>query len=408
MVDIKIALKALSATKVRTALTMLGIVIGVASITVVMSLGEGAKQKVRDQAAQLGKDMLTIHPGQTARDKDGNITDYNFLASLGASTISEHDLATVKETPGISSASPVMVINGSISSGVGQPPVKGSSIIATDTTFDKVLRLKLRSGEFLNNATNRDTVVLGQELAVELLGSDNTIGHKILIRGQEFTLIGVLDHTNNQTNFSNIYNFNRTAFIHTDAGKAFNQGMSQIQQINARVSSGNDVKAVSRQLQQSILANHSNEEDFTVLRPEESIKVTDNLIKILTSLTTAVAAVSLVVGGIGIMNIMLVSITERTREIGIRKSVGATGAQILRQFLIEALTMSIGGGLLGVVLAYGVAFMIGSYLDFLPIITWQIMIISVGVSTFIGVTFGIAPAIKAARKDPIEALRFFN
>ncbi|HWZ65678.1 MAG TPA: ABC transporter permease [Patescibacteria group bacterium] len=408
MVDIKIALKALYATKARTALTMLGIMVGVASITVVMSLGEGAKQKVQDQVSQLGSDMLTIRPGQASRDKNGIITNYNFLAALGASTISEQDFETVKKTPGVVMASPIMVINGSINTVPKTTAAKGMSIIATNTDFDKLFKLKLRSGEFLNTATSRETVVLGQELAIEMLGSDTVIGHKILIRGQEFTVIGVLDRTNNQTNFSNIYNFNRTAFIQTDAGKAFNQGIAQIQQVNVRVATSANARDIGRQLQQAILANHGGEEDFTILNPEESIKITNDLIKTLTTLTAAVASVSLIVGGIGIMNIMLVSITERTREIGIRKSVGATSAQILRQFLIEALTMSVVGGLIGVVLAYGVAFVIGTYLDFLPIITWRIALIAFTVSTIIGVTFGLAPAIKAARKDPIEALRFFN
>lgn len=408
MVDVKVALKALSATKVRTALTILGIVIGVASITVVLSLGEGAKQKMRSQVGQLGDNLLTVRPGRATRDAKGTIVDYNFWAALGATTIGERDLQTIKKTPGVQQASPLMVVNGSVSGGQGQEPAKNTTIIATDTQFDKVFNLKLRGGEFLNNATDRETVVLGQELAIELLGSDTTIGHKIIIRGQEFTVIGILEHSSMQANLSNFYNFNRTAFIPLDAGKSFNQGIAQIQQINARADKGQDLKAIAKTVQAELIANHGGEEDFTVLRPEESVKVTDSLLKILTTLTSAVASISLIVGGVGIMNVMLVSVTERTREIGIRKAVGATSTQILRQFLIESLIMSSVGGVVGIIAAYSIAFFIGSYLDFLPAITWQTLAIAMSIAMITGIIFGITPAIKAARKDPIEALRFFN
>lgn len=406
-VDLKIALKALSATKIRTSLTVLGIVIGVASITVVMAMGEGAKQKMSDQVSQLGSDLLTIRSGQATRDTKGNIAEYNFWAALGSSTIGERDLQTIQSTPNISAASPIMVVTGSVGN-VPKQPFKDTTIIATDTHFDKLMNLKVKSGDFLNDSISRNTVVLGQDLALQLLGTDNGIGRKVYIRGQDFTVTGVLDHANTQTNLSSIYNFNRTAFINLDAGKSFNQGVAQIQQINARVTPGHDIKKTAESLQQGILNNHGGEEDFTVLRPEESVKITGDLLKVVTALTTAVASVSLLVGGIGIMNIMLVSITERTREIGIRKAVGATSTQIMRQFLIESLAMSMVGGIIGIIVAYGLAFAIGTYADILPILTWQIILSTLSISTIVGIIFGITPAFKAARKDPIEALRFFN
>jgi putative ABC transport system permease protein len=145
-----------------------------------------------------------------------------------------------------------------------------------------------------------------------------------------------------------------------------------------------------------------------VLLPEETLQVTDSLLRIVTLFTTAIASISLVVGGVGIMNIMLVSVTERTREIGVRKAIGATNTQIMRQFLIEALLMSTMGGIIGAVAAYGIAFGIGTIVGFMPVVTWQIVAIAAGVSIATGVLFGIAPAYKASRKDPIEALRNFQ
>ena len=408
MTDVKIAIKSLRATKVRTGLTMLGIIIGVASVTVVMALGEGAKQKVREQAEFLGPSLITVRPGHSTRDPQGNVLDYNFLAALGSSTISERDTQTIQSTEGIATAAPIMAVTGSIATSPGQPPTTEGSIVATTPDCDEVLNFSTRTGEFLSDTTNRETVVLGYDLANKLLGSDTAIGHKIALRGQEFTVVGILAPYKVRASFNNIFDFNHAAFISLDAGKSFNQGIAQIQQVNARVSDGTDTKAISSQIREKLLANHNNEEDFSVLRPEETVQITDNLLRLIVGLTTAIASISLIVGGVGVMNIMLVSVTERTREIGIRKAVGATNAQILRQFLTESLIMSLAGGIIGVALAYLAALMVGSLLEFTPVITPLVLLIAIGISTLVGTLFGITPAIKAARKDPIEALRFFQ
>lgn len=408
LTDIKIALKSLRATKMRTGLTMLGIIIGVTSVTVVMALGEGAKQKVREQVSFLGSDLITIRPGQATQDDSGNILNYNFLAALGSSTISEYDLNTVKKDSSVANAAPIMAITGGVAVDTNAAPINGASIIATDQTCDDVLNFKMRGGEFINDATNRETVVLGYDLANQLLGTDQAMGQRISIRGQLFTVIGVLNPYKVRVSFNNLFDYNKTAFIPLDAGKSFNQGIAQIQQINVRAIEGADIQATANSLKQKILANHGNQEDFAVLRPEQTVQITDSLLQIITILSSAIASISLIVGGIGIMNIMLVSVTERTREIGIRKAVGATNMQVLRQFLIESLFMSLVGGIIGIIIAYGLALLVGTLLEFTPIITVQIIAIAVGISTAVGVIFGIVPAIKAARKDPIEALRFFQ
>lgn len=406
--EAKIALKSLRATRMRTALTMLGIIIGVASVTVVMALGEGAKQKVRDQVQIMGPNLLTVRPGKVSRDAQGNITDYNFLAALGSSTISERDLKSIEQNEHVTATAPIMAVTGSVAPEIGKSGVKNASIIATTPDCEPVMNFTMRTGGFITDEANRETVVLGYDLANELLGSDSTIGQRISIRGQEYTVIGILKKYEVRANFNNLFDFNRAAFVSLDAGKSFNQGIANIQQVNVRVADGQDTKKVADELYQKLKDNHGGEEDFTVLRPEETLQITDNLLRLVTILTSAIASISLIVGGIGIMNIMLVSVTERTREIGIRKAVGATNAQILRQFLIESLMMSVVGGLIGVVVAYGAALAIGSFLEFAPIITLPILLTAVGIATVVGVVFGIAPAFKASRKDPIEALRFFQ
>lgn len=405
MIDVRIALKSLRATRVRTGLTVLGIVVGVAAITTVLALGEGAKATIRDQVRQLGNDLLTIRSGQGTRDGSGNLTDYNFWAALGSSTITEYDLQKVQETKGVKVASPLMAITGSVRDDVNEQPVKNTSIIATNIEFARVAGLKVHSGDFLDDTASRNTVVLGNDLAIQMLGSDTAIGHTVYLRGEPFTVIGILEKHSVPTNLSDLYDYNRSAFIPMDAGKAFNQGVAQIQQINLRVESAEGIKATAADVQKTIASNHDGEDDFVVLRPEEALTLTNNILRIATQFSTAIASISLLVGGIGIMNIMLVSVTERTREIGIRKAVGATNAQVLRQFLIEALVMSVVGGVIGIALAYGLAWLVGNLFHIIPIITWQVFGMSMLVAIAVGIIFGIMPAMKAARKDPIEALR---
>lgn len=405
MIDVRIALRSLRATRARTALTVLGIVIGVAAITLVLSLGEGAKATIRDQVKQLGNDLLTIRSGKGTRDAQGNLINYDFWAALGASTISEYDLQNVQHIDGVKTASPIMAITGSVRLNADDQPLNNTNIIATNTDFDTVAGLKVHSGSFLDPTADRNTVILGNDLAVQLLGSDTAIGHTIYLRGEPFTVIGILSPFEMPTNLSDIYDYNRSAFITMDAGKEFNQGVAQIQQINLRVSNAKNIQVTAGKVRAAVLANHQNEDDFVVLRPEETLTLTNNLLRVATQFSSAIASISLFVGGIGIMNIMLVSVTERTREIGIRKAVGATNAQVLRQFLIESLVMSLTGGLIGVALAYAAGLVLGSFFHVVPVVDWQIFGLSMAVALGVGGIFGITPALKAARKDPIEALR---
>lgn len=405
-VNLKIALNNLRATRVRTALTILGVVIGVTSVTTILALAEGGKNVVRSQVGQLGSNLISVRPGKASRDADGNIVNYNYLAAFGATTITERDLATIQKTEGVAHAAPLMLVTGSVSS--DNVNSIGSVIVGTTEDGDESLGLHMKVGEFLNPQVSRETVVLGRDLALELFGSDTAIGQSVKLRGQTFTVIGIMDYFSSSATVSTVFDLNHAAFIPMFSAKALNQGLAQIQQVNARAADSANIRDLSKSLQQKLVSNHGGEEDVSVLRPEETIHLADQLFRSLSDVIAAIAAISIIVGGVGIMNIMLVSVTERTREIGIRKAVGATNRQIMSQFLIEAMVMSVSGGFFGVITGYILAYLVATSMGFLPGFTWSIVGTAFGISIIVGVLFGAWPAIKAARKDPIEALRYFQ
>jgi putative ABC transport system permease protein len=200
----------------------------------------------------------------------------------------------------------------------------------------------------------------------------------------------------------------RSVFISLDDGKSFNQGIAQISQIIMRASNPDKVKETTAAIDRKMLANHDGERDFSVIEGKDAAETANSFYNIMVFITAAVAAVALVVGGIGIMNIMLVSVIERTREIGIRKALGASNRQIMWQFLIESLTMTVVGGFIGLCAAYIIAFFIATFFSFQPALTWGIVMIAMGLAIGVGVIFGLYPAIKASQKDPIEALRQYE
>jgi ABC-type antimicrobial peptide transport system permease subunit len=281
----------------RTALTILGIVIGVTSVTAVLALSEGAKNVVRNQATQLGDNLVAIRPGRAVHDSQGKVVSYDYLAAFGASTITERDLVTIKATEGIETAAPLMLVTGSVKN--GDKKSDASAIIGTTDEGKNALGLKLKAGQFLDNQTSADTVVLGRDLAVDLLGSDSSIGQQITIRGQAFTVIGILDYYGASATISTIFDMNHTAFIQLHAAKAFNQGISNLQQVVARTTDSQSASLVAANLDQKIKANHDNEEDFAVLRPEETVQISDSLFQMLSGSISAIASISILVGGVG-------------------------------------------------------------------------------------------------------------
>jgi len=398
----RIAFDSLRANRVRTGLTTLGIIIGVASITLVLSLGEGARQAVTRQVDSLGGNIIVVKPGQAGFRDFSAYSPYNTAITT---TLTEHDFEVANTVPGIENVAPIMFLSGSVRN--GNQTAVSTPIIATNEKIADILDLKLASGQFFDESISRQAVVIGQQLAVELYGTDQAMGQEITIKGRPHTVIGIVKNTKRPINISGA-NLDNAVFMGLEQGKSFNQGIAQIQQLNISVKDPTKLDAVSKHIDAAILKNHQNEHDFTVLAGKTIASGADQFFGGILAITSIVAAISIIVGGIGIMNIMLVGVTERTREIGIRKAVGATDGQVIRQFLIEALVMSTSGGIIGLIIAYGLAFLIGSQLFFQPVVSWVIIVISLGMAVLVGVIFGIYPALKAARKNTIEALRQYQ
>lgn len=394
----------LKTTRVRTFLTILGVAIGVASITTILSLSSGVSQLIAKQVEGLGGNIAIVRPGANPKEND-IFTNPTIDRSYIASTLTEKDLQDINTIADAEAAAPLMSLRGSMKT--SDTTVSDGAILATTPEFKSIVDLPIRDGQFIDTTTNRDTAVIGNQLSIDLFGTDQSIGKTFKIRGQTFTIIGILGRTNNTINYNNV-DFDRTAIISLESGKGFHQGVAEIQQINIRASSAEALPHVINAVKERLTKNHFGETDFSLLSGNQVAEPSNRFFIALANVMTVIAAISLLVGGIGIMNIMLVGVAERTREIGLRKAVGASHGNIVWQFLVEALIISTFGGVLGFIAGYILAFIIGVFLNITPALTWQIALAALGISVGVGTIFGIYPALRAARKDPIESLRRYH
>ncbi len=403
MLQYRIALQSLRMNRVRTGLTTLGIIIGVASITLILSLGGGVEDTVRSQVSKLNNNVILVTPGNEASMAD-TIARYNPYGITTTTSLTEQDFNAIRLNPQVAQVAPIMLLSGNV---VGTLGTKSVPIVATSPELANIIGLSIKPGQFIDNNTSRDVAVIGAKLANELFGSTQILGQQFTLKGRTHTIIGVLKETNTPVNLSGI-DLDHGVFISFDDGKSFNQGVAQVQQLLITVKDTSTIATTQKAIEQTLLVNHKNEHDFTVLAGQKVADHGNSSFQAIVMMTATVATITLIVGGIGIMNIMLVGVSERTREIGIRKALGATNGHILGQFLIEALIMCFVGGIVGLGIAYGLAYVIGIYLVFQPAFTWQITAIGLGMAFATGIVFGLYPAVKAARKNPIESLRQYH
>jgi putative ABC transport system permease protein len=400
--NFKTAINTLRASKWRSTFTMLGIIIGITSVVTVVSLGQGLKQQIVGQINNLGSDVITVRPGKLL-STDGK--GLNFYAFLTPSTLTESDLGSIQNMPGVSAAAPIEFIGSAVSSD-DQHHLDDAFVAGTTPRLNDILRQKIDYGDFFTtDDPTQNFAVIGSRVAHSLFGELNPVGQTIHIAGQDFIVHAVLARSSTGVLSVTQSDYNSTVFVPTAAAHLITGNHSNILQILVKANNVKNIDAVSNGINAALMKNHQQVENFTVLKQYQLLGITNNIVSTITVFTTALAAISLLVGGIGIMDIMLVSVSERTREIGIRKAIGATNRQILNQFLVEGLALTITGGIIGTILSLAINFGLRIYTSLHPVISVPVLLLAVGTSVVVGLVFSAAPALKAARKDPITALR---
>lgn len=399
--NIKLAFISIWSNKVRALLTMLGVIIGVFAVVELLAIGEGVKSFVTKEIEGLGSNLIAILPGKMESGQ------FNPSSGIGVSTLTNDDVKILKkDVSSIEAVSPMMLISSPIK--YGDKSATSALVLGTTPDIFKVRDTKLDSGRVFEQKDEDEkerVIVLGYPIAQSIFGNENAIGKKVIIRGEEIEVIGVLEKPKQSASPFGGQSFDDAVYLPFSAGIELT-GTEQVFRIVAKIKSDTDVKEAKEEIKKVMLKNHKDSEDFTVFTQEDMVDLVGTILDVMRALLGALGAISLLVGGIGIMNIMLVSVTERTREIGVRKAIGASQLDILIQFLIESLILSLLGGGIGLAFSFGAAYVVKIKADFEPVITPEFIILAIAFSVFIGVIFGVAPAIRAARLDPIKALKY--
>lgn len=396
----KIAISSLRQNRTRSFLTCLGIAIGVASIILVLSLMGSIREIIKNQVKSIGADLIVVRPSTSSTQS--LLQELTNPSQYLKSNLSLKDLDAIKKLDHVTAAAPIALSFNQLSA---QKIVKSTPVLGTNPDFLKIHKLPLKSGNFLTENLEISGAIIGRSLAVQLFGSTEVIGQSFSLLGQSFVVLGVLNHTDDPINFNNI-NYDESAIIHIQKLKTLDDNL-QIQQINIKSSATDNTSTTAEKVKTILTDQKSGDQNFTVAFGEHINHPAHSLFTIISGILALVAGISLIVGGIGIMNIMLVSVTERTHEIGIRKAVGASNANIFLQFLFESLALSFLGAGLGTILGYIAAFILSTFTPFAPFISLEIVLVTIFTSFAIGTLFGLYPAFKAARKDPISSLKQF-
>lgn len=398
---VRMAMSSINSSKTRSFLTMLGIIVGVSSVITVAGLGKGLKNQAKSQLQKLGSNLIIVQAGK--HNKNGGL-DF-FRSGISSGTISEQDASAVSKLANIDSVTPVSTITG-LPSYAGKS-MSSSFVVGSTENLANILGRKVEFGAFFaKNDLDKAYAIIGHTVAEKLFAENVPIGKTLQIKGEDFIVQGVFEQTP-ITPLSPSVNFNEAVVIPYGKAKSIASDSLRISQLLVSVKSAAQTADTTKQIKKTILNVHGGQEDFSVLNQEEAANLTDNTFYQLNNFISGAAIVALIVGAIGIMNVMYAHVSERTREIGVRKAVGATNNQIVGQFVAEAMTISLVGGAIGVVVSLLTIGLLRATTNLQPAFSVSATILALVVTILSGIVSGILPAIKAARKDPIDALRGF-
>lgn len=407
----KTATRALQHSKARTALTMLGIIIGIASVIILMSIGRSAQDLILGQVEGIGSNLIIIIPGAPT---NGKFTSPASSRGVIIASLKQKDIDSLEREPSINAAVPL--VNGQADVVYGNNN-SNESYQGTSAEFFVIRNLTMKQGAPFTKAdvdSGNHVVVIGPDLAVTLFGQYVNPVNKIIRFGNlSFRIVGVLEKGG--VGAFGVDQGNLLVIPITVAQKEL-LGINYFQGIAAQANTDYDTDFIISRIKFDLRQNHGitdpNKDDFNIQTQADILALLGNITSVLTLFLAAIASISLIVGGIGIMNIMLVAVTERTREIGLRKAVGATDKDILQQFIIEAMLLTLIGGIIGTIFGALIVGLVYVVVSHVTTIGWvfafplSAVVLGVGVSTLTGLVFGIYPARKAGRKNPIDALRY--
>lgn len=404
----KTAVSGLQTHKSRSLLTILGIVIGVAAIMIVMSLGQGAQNLILSQIQSIGSKTIAVIPGR----QPSGPTD---LTSLFADSLKERDLQLLQRTENVPHLSQIMpIVFGAEVAAYGNDTYR-PTILGVTPFFSDIYNIYPEEGRIFTDddvKSYSQVVVIGSKVKTELFGEENAIDQKIKIKGRNFRVIGVLP----QKGQLSFLNFDEIAIMPYTTAQQYIFGIKYFNRLVIQADSEASVPQTAYDIAVTLRNAHNitdtSKDDFFIQTQAQALETVGNITNIITFFLAAVAAISLIVGGIGIMNIMLVSVTERTREIGLRKALGATNKNILIQFLIEAVILTGLGGIIGIGagtgISFGASFLLTNFLNLAWLFSFPLnaALLGIGVAAAVGLIFGIYPAYSASKLNPTEALRY--